>query len=72
MSVPFTGETMTCCMCGKEQPSDLKVESQWRAIDYGGRRFYVCPKHFPPDTAPSSKFAKAYEKILRKIASLVN
>lgn len=67
---PFTGETMTCVMCGKQHQSDPRVASQWRVIDYGELRFHICPKHFPSDNAPSDKFARAYEKVLRKIAAL--
>lgn len=71
MTVPFTGETMTCVMCARTQQSDPKVESGWRSIDYAGQRFYVCPKHFPPDGAPAKKFKQAYERVLAKIFALL-
>lgn len=67
----FQGEEMRCIMCGKVQRSDPAIESQWRCIEVDGKPYYVCPKEFPPDeTATKEQFAKAYEKVLRKIVKL--
>lgn len=65
--LPFMGETMTCCMCGREAISDPEVESNWRAIDVDGKRYYVCPKHFPADDASVDAFSEAYLEIFRSI-----
>lgn len=66
--LPFMGETMTCGMCGKVQQSDPKVESGWRALDVDGKRYHVCPDHFPPDaTGTREQMRLAYVAILRKI-----
>lgn len=67
MKALFAGELMVCICCGKEQRSDPKAESQWRAIDYNGRLFYVCPDEFPPDTATALEFEAAYIKVFRDI-----
>lgn len=65
--LPFMGETMTCTMCSKVQPSDPKIESQWRAVEVDGTRYYACPDHFPPDTGTREQFRQAYVAVLRKI-----
>lgn len=68
--LPFQGEQMTCVMCGKQHKSNPMVESNWTAIDVDGKRHYVCPAELPPAGSSQQAYAKAYEKILRKIASL--
>jgi hypothetical protein len=66
----FMGETMTCIMCGKQQPSDPTVESGWTFISIDGKTgSYVCPDELPGEGATKEQFAQAYEPILRKIAS---
>lgn len=45
----FMGELMTCILCGKEQLSNPRVESNWRAVSLNGVTFYACPDHFPAD-----------------------
>jgi hypothetical protein len=45
----FQGELMTCILCGKEEHSDPRVQSDWRAISLNGVVFYACPDHFPAD-----------------------
>ena len=63
MTVPvlFQGERMHCILCDKEELSSPGTESQWRAIsELPGGPFYACPDHFPPDTADSIAFSKAY------------
>lgn len=60
----FTGETMVCALCSKVKQSDPNVESQWRAIEINGERFYVCTKHFPSDRASAQEFSKAYRHVL--------
>ena len=42
--VPFTGELMTCVLCGKAEQSDAGIDSSWRMLEMGdGKRHYVCP-----------------------------
>src|SRR4030095_3469424 len=66
--LPFMGELMTCCMCGKSQQSDPKVKSDWRTVEPDGTRYYVCPDHFPPDeTGTKEQFRDAYLAVLKKI-----
>jgi hypothetical protein len=65
--LPFMGETMTCCMCGKEHPSDPKVESNWRRIEADGKPYYVCTDHFPADGASAEAFKEAYLAVFLKI-----
>lgn len=42
----FTGEMMTCAICGKQQRSNPKKSSQWTVIEANGKPMYVCPKCF--------------------------
>jgi len=70
MTLPFHGELMTCIMCGKQQGSDPKIESQWRLLEVDGVRYYACPAEFPPDTAEAEAFKAAYLAIFTKIMSL--
>ena len=66
-NVPFMGEMMTCVMCGRQQKSDPLTQSQWRAIEADGVRYYACPAEFPPDTASSAAFQLAYNRVLARI-----
>lgn len=71
MAIPFTGELMTCVMCGREQRSDPKVESNWRVLQLGeGERYYACPDEFPPDGSDSDAFKEAYSRVLMHIVEL--
>jgi hypothetical protein len=66
--LPFMGEMMTCCMCGKVQQSDPKVSNNWRAVEPDGVRHYVCPDHFPPDaTGTPEQFRQAYIAVFKKL-----
>lgn len=42
--MPFMGEMMECTYCGKRQKSNPKVESNWTALEVGGRFTYICPE----------------------------
>lgn len=70
MKTPFVGELMTCVCCLKQQRSDPKTESQWRAIDFEGVRYYACPDEFPPDGATALEFELAYTAVFRNIIAL--
>lgn len=59
--MPFTGELMTCVVCGLQQGSNPRVESGWRRLDVDHNCFYICPDEFPPDNAPKTEFKKAYD-----------
>jgi len=62
--IPFVGELMVCCLCGREQRSDPTVSSQWRCVQLAGRTFYACPDEFPPDDASAAKFMLAYKRFI--------
>lgn len=64
----FTGETMTCVMCGAQQRSDPSVNSDWRAIEWNELTYYACPHEFPPDGAGQEAFTQAYLRVLEKIS----
>ncbi len=66
----FSGEMMTCVVCGAERRSHPAVESDWRCVIVDGERFYVCPAEFPPDGAGREAFREAYLKVMRKILSI--
>jgi hypothetical protein len=72
--VPFSGEVMTCILCGKKRESAPAVESDWRAVQLGEgeeeRRYYGCPDHFPPDGASREAFKAAYVVFLEKAIGL--
>ena len=64
----FTGELMTCVICGATERSAPDKQTDWRAIDLDRERFYACPKEFPPDGATVSTaeaFALAYTKVIK-------
>lgn len=44
--VLFQGEMMTCKMCGRQQKSDPKVESNWTALQFDSLIVYLCPSCF--------------------------
>jgi len=67
MSLPFTGEMMECVVCGAKEKSNPERSSDWRMVDVGGERFYVCPKELPPDGSSAKKFEKAYHDLLTVI-----
>lgn len=69
----FRGEMMTCIMCGKQEKSDPRVESDWTVIEMpdDGKAYYVCPDELPlNDKSTSWDFQRAYKKIFEKIAEL--
>jgi len=66
----FHGELMTCALCDAQERSSPETNTQWRAIELNGRRFYVCPEHFPDDTQPSSEFCCAYLRVLEALQRL--
>lgn len=71
-NLPFHGELMTCCLCGKQHQSDPRVQSDWTLVEFAGERYYVCPNELPLDKPDATKwdFKRAYERILRHIATL--
>lgn len=67
----FVGELMTCCMCGKQEQSDPKRESQWRCLEVEENAYYACPDHFPDDrTATKWDYARAYDIFIAKCLDL--
>lgn len=63
----FDGELMTCIICGAQERSDPRIESQWRALLVDDVLYYVCPGEFPPDEAEREDFKTAYQLIISKI-----
>lgn len=59
--MPFTGELITCVVCGAQYRSNPNVESDWRAIQIEDEILYACPNEFPPDGAGKEAFTAAYE-----------
>jgi len=70
IGVFFTGETMCCILCDRQEKSDPRVESDWRCVVADGVRYYVCPDHFPPDGAGADAFRRVYDEVLRRIIEL--
>lgn len=62
--MPFMRELMTCCVCGKQQRSNPRLESQWRALEVDNEIFYACPDEFPSDRAGKHAFSKAYQLVI--------
>lgn len=60
MSEMFSGERMTCVVCGKERGGNGDGASAWRAVVWDGERFYACPGEFPGDEAPAVAFKQAF------------
>lgn len=73
----FQGEKMRCIMCNKVQRSDPEVNSDWTAIEFEGKTYYVCPGELPFEkaqagTATEDDFKEAYAKIFSRITALKN
>jgi hypothetical protein len=67
----FSGEVMTCVVCGAKRRSDPGVESDWRCVIVDGERFYACPDEFPPDGAGREEdFRESYKLVLTKVLSV--
>lgn len=67
----FQGETMTCCMCGREQQHTPGVQSQWTWIEMDGFGAHVCPSCLQHSKqAQRGHYATVYEKVLRRILRL--
>lgn len=60
----FTGELIICCVCGKQQRSNPRFESQWRALEIDNEIVYACPDEFPDDKAGRDDFRKAYQVVI--------
>lgn len=69
--MPFMGEMMECCMCGKTQQSDPNIESGWTVLEVDNEPFYVCPKHLGKIHWTAKQHQKAYEKVLRRIKQIL-
>lgn len=65
--LPFQGEMMTCVVCGKQERSDPKVESNWRGITLEKQTHYACTDEFPADDASREEFEATYLKVLLAI-----
>jgi len=63
--IPFSGELMTCALCGRQEKSDPGIESGWRAIQMDGRVYYVCPNELPKDGSTATEYEIAYSRIFR-------
>ena len=61
---PFTGQLMTCVVCGKQAISNLNIESQWRYLELDNDGFYACPDEYPPDGSGKKAFESAYMAVL--------
>jgi len=61
---------MACALCNTIEQSSPDRNSDWRAVEINGRRFYVCPLHFPDDTQPSHEFCCAYLRVLEALQRL--
>jgi hypothetical protein len=67
----FSGEVMTCVVCGAKRRSHPAVESDWRCVIVDGERFYVCPNEFPSDDLGREEdFREAYRLVLVKVLSI--
>lgn len=66
----FQGELMACALCPMKKRSDPDTTTDWRIIELDDRRFYVCARHFPPDSASSDEFRDAYAKIIPALHNL--
>lgn len=64
----FQGEMMTCIMCGKQQKSDPKVESDWTCIEVDSVGYYVCPQELAAAHKGKESYEVAYDRILREVA----
>ena len=68
--LPFMGEQMVCCVCGRKKTSDPRVHTNWRAFQVDGETYYACTAEFPPDNASAGKFKRAYARVMKKIMAL--
>lgn len=66
----FAGKTLTCAICAKTIRNEANVESNWRMLELDEKQYYVCPDHFPPDTATAEQFKQAYIKVIRKLMAI--
>ena len=57
----FTGEIMTCVVCGKQERSRPQLQSNWRCLEIDSNRCYVCADEFPRDGAGEKAFKTAYQ-----------
>lgn len=63
----FAGKTVSCLMCGITHSfADERPDTDWRYIEAEGAPFFVCPAHFPADTATSEEFSRAYQAVIRE------
>lgn len=67
----FRGELMVCALCRAKHRSSQRANSQWRALELDGHRFYVCPNHFPPDGSSTQAFRDAYVFVLKRLVNLL-
>lgn len=63
----FQGERMYCALCSQQQQSDPAINTQWRALELEGQRYYVCPVHFPADDAGEEAFQAAYQDVIVRL-----
>jgi hypothetical protein len=49
------------------QDNEANTESNWRMLELDGKQHYVCPAHFPPDSATAEQFKQSYLKVIRKL-----
>jgi hypothetical protein len=66
----FQGELMRCIMCGKQQRSNPKKESDWTCIEQDGRFYYICPKELAAAHQGKEKYDRAYQRFMLKIQLL--
>lgn len=62
--MPFTGELMTCVVCGVQELSNPEIETDWRALELDKKIYYACPSEFPGRRATSQQFKAAYQLVL--------
>lgn len=59
--MPFTGELMSCVICGRQERSNPRVSSGWRMLQLDEHGFYVCPDELPKEGASAAEYSKAYQ-----------
>lgn len=60
----FTGEMMTCAICGKMQRSHPDIESGWTGIELDDSFFYVCTDHLGKPHWSRQQHERAYFRVL--------
>lgn len=55
---------MTCVVCGKQQRSNSRTQSDWRCLVIDSDRCYACPSEFPPDGSGKTAYQAAYEFVM--------